>query len=253
MKITTWNVNGFRAAMRNGAANWLVDYRPDILCLQEVKAMHEQVEDQVLLENGYSTFWNSARRPGYSGVACYYRNPSLQLKRGKTPEDEDEEGRTIRVEWDNWVLFNIYFPNGQRGQERVDFKLDFYEKLLEEIEIIRKTGKHVIITGDFNTAHREIDLANPRENSNTSGFLPIEREMIDKYLSRELVDVFRHHYPERVAYTWWTYRFNARTRGIGWRLDYYLMDREAIVHAKDVIVHDDVLGSDHCPVTLILE
>jgi exodeoxyribonuclease-3 len=163
------------------------------------------------------------------------------------------EGRVIRTRHPDFLLYNIYFPNGQRGQERVDFKLDFYARLLEICDDLHARGEAVVITGDFNTAHREIDLKNPKENATTSGFLPEERAWIDKYLEHGFVDAYRRLYPERVQYTWWTYRFGARQRGIGWRLDYFLVSETLMSRVRDVIVHDDVLGSDHCPVTLWIE
>ena len=157
------------------------------------------------------------------------------------------------MDFGRFVLFNIYFPNGQRGQERVDYKLEFYEALLQLINEMRKEKKYAIVTGDFNTAHNEIDLKNPKENETTSGFLPEERAMIDVYLQNHLKDVYRELYPERVQYTWWTYRMNARARGIGWRLDYFLVSEELMQAASDVVIYNEVMGSDHCPVTMLLD
>jgi exodeoxyribonuclease-3 len=156
------------------------------------------------------------------------------------------------MRFEKFTLYNIYFPNGQRGKDRVDYKLEFYAALLEECKRLHDQGESIIITGDFNTAHNDIDLANPRENEKTSGFLPEEREWIDIYLNNGFIDVFRELYPDSVKYTWWTYRVNARARNIGWRLDYYLTSNGFTGEVKDVVVHDDVLGSDHCPVSLIL-
>jgi exodeoxyribonuclease III len=252
MKITTWNVNGIRAALTKGMKEFIQESQPDIICLQEIKARPEQVEESIREIPGYFSIWNPAQRPGYSGVAVFTKKPPLQTVLGLGEERFDVEGRVIRMHWDGFVLYNIYFPNGQRGKERVDYKLEFYSFLLEECKRLHEQGERIIITGDFNTAHNDIDLANPRENEKTSGFLPEEREWIDIYLKNGFKDVYRVLYPETVKYTWWTYRVNARARNIGWRLDYFLTSDNLVSEIKDVIVHDNILGSDHCPVSLIL-
>lgn len=253
MKITTWNVNGYRAVLTKGFREWVIENNPDILCLQEIKARPEQVEESNREFEGYQSYWNPAQRPGYSGVATYLRQQAISTSFGLGDDRFDDEGRVIRTDYADFSLFNVYFPNGQRGQERVDYKLQFYEKLLELCDDLHALGKGVIITGDFNTSHREIDLANPKENQKTSGFLPEERVWIDKYLEHGFIDAFRYLYPESVQYTWWTYRFGARGRNIGWRLDYYLVSKSLIDQVEDVIVFDKVLGSDHCPVSLVLK
>lgn len=254
MKITTWNVNGFRAVLKKGFKENILNLDPDILCLQETKARLDQLSAEDYEIPGYKMVWNAAERPGYSGVATYYKNEQIitGMVCGIGKDEFDLEGRTIRIDSDNFVLVNNYFPNGQRGQDRVDFKLRFYAHLLENCNELHKQGKNVIITGDFNTAHTEIDLANPKENSKTSGFLPEEREWIDVYLSNGFKDAFREIYPEKVQYTWWTYRFTARARNIGWRLDYYLVSDRFLNNVKDVIIHEEIQGSDHCPVSLII-
>lgn len=254
MKITTWNVNGFRAVLKKGFKESISKLDPDILCLQETKAKLEQLSVEDYEIPGYKMLWNSADRPGYSGVATYYKSElTVEGTAFGIGEDEfDLEGRTVRVDCNNFVLFNNYFPNGQRGQDRVDFKLRFYAHLLENCKELHHQGKNIIITGDFNTAHTEIDLANPKENSKTSGFLPEEREWIDIYLNNGFKDAFREIYPEKVQYTWWTYRFTARARNIGWRLDYFLVSNNFLKNVKDVIIHEEILGSDHCPVSLII-
>ena len=253
MKITTWNVNGYRAVIKKGFKETILDINPDILCLQEIKAKQEQLTETEIEIPGYVSLWNSAVRPGYSGVATYLKTNSTQYEYGLGFEEFDIEGRVIKLDLGPFTLFNIYFPNGQRGQERVDYKLRFYAELLKICGRLHEQGRKIIITGDFNTAHREIDLANPKENAKTSGFLPEERVWIDYYLQHGFVDVFREFYPDKVQYSWWTYRFNARLRGIGWRLDYYLMSKELLPAVKDVVIQDDIMGSDHCPVSLILD
>lgn len=253
MKITTWNVNGIRAAIEKGLYNWIAEYSPDILCLQEIKARPEQLEEKYREMEGYQIFWHPAQRPGYSGVATFYKNAPVEISNDMDVEKFNDEGRLIRYRNDGFQLYNVYFPNGQRDEGRLGYKLEFYDQLLKECDLRHKNGEQLIITGDFNTAHNEIDLANPKENSKNSGFLPIEREWIDKYLSHGFVDVYRWLYPDKVEYTWWTYRFGARRKNVGWRLDYFLVSEALLPKVKEVIVHSDVLGSDHCPVTLILD
>ena len=179
-------------------------------------------------------YWNSAKRPGYSGVASYTRINPLEIRLGLGVEEFDDEGRVIRFKFEDFYFYNIYFPNGQRGQDRVDFKLNFYETLLKECDQLHKAGEKIIITGDFNTAHNEIDLANPKENAKTSGFLPEERAWVTKYLSNGFKDAYREIYPDKVEYTWWTYRFKARERNVGWRLDYYLVSDSLMPRVENV-------------------
>jgi exodeoxyribonuclease III len=253
VKITTWNVNGLRAVINKGAFGWTHLHGMDVLCLQEVKARPEQIPLPETILPGYSSYWNPAARGGYSGVAVFSRLEPLEVVYGLGDERFDCEGRSIRLKFDNFYLYNVYFPSGQRGLDRVDFKLEFYKLLLEQCDELHQQGKQIVITGDFNTAHSEIDLANPKSNQKTSGFLPEERAWIDRYLDHGFADVYRSIYPDRVQYTWWTYTSFARTRNIGWRLDYYLISQPLKKLTRDVIVHDDVLGSDHCPVTLIID
>ena len=250
MKITTWNVNGIRAALNKDIAVWVKEFAPDVLCLQELKAKPEQVDLTPLVDLGYSAVLNSAERPGYSGVATLYKENPVAISKGIDIDIFDVEGRVIRTSHPGFELFNIYFPNGGQENKRVPFKLDFYAALLDLCDDLHKQGKKIIITGDFNTAHNEIDLKNPKANSKNTGFLPEEREWIDRYLEHDFVDIFRHLYPEKEQYSWWTYRFKAREKNIGWRLDYYLISSTLVQNVVDVTIHDEVLGSDHCPVTL---
>ncbi len=253
MKIATWNVNGIRAALGKGFREWVSEQSPDVLCLQEIKARPDQLEDAENFLSGYRAFWNPAQRAGYSGVATFVRGTVDAISYGLGEERFDVEGRVIRSDFEDLALFNVYFPNGQRGQERVEYKLEFYALLLKLCDELMAEGRQVVVTGDFNTAHQEIDLANPKENVKTSGFLPEERAWIDRYLAHGFVDAYRQLYPERVQYTWWTYRFGARGRNIGWRLDYYLVSPGLMERVQDVVVYDAVTGSDHCPVSLILQ
>ena len=253
MKIVTWNVNGLRAALKRDALSAVLSWTPDLLCLQEIKARPEQLTDEQRNIPGYQVIWNSAERLGFSGVATLAREEPLEIEHGMNVQQFDVEGRVIRTRHPDFLLYNIYFPNGQRGKDRVDFKLAFYAHLLEICDALHAAGENVIITGDFNTAHQPIDLKNPKENETTSGFLPEEREWVQQFLDHGFVDVYRKLYPEREQYTWWTYRFNARQRGIGWRIDYFLVSEKLVWRVKDVIIHEDITGSDHCPVELVIE
>jgi exodeoxyribonuclease III len=253
MKITTWNVNGIRAVLQKGALNWVNQVQPDVLCLQEVKARREQVTGLDDLLVGYDGYWNSAAKAGYSGVAVFTRVKPLEVTYGLGDERFDSEGRVIRLRFPDFLLYNIYFPNGQRGHDRVEFKLDFYANLLEQCDRLHASGERVVITGDFNTSHREIDLAHPKSNQNTSGFLPQERAWLDRYLEHQFCDVYRRLYPNKVEYTWWTYISNARARNVGWRLDYFLATEAMVERVRDVVIHADLFGSDHCPVSMIVD
>ncbi len=253
MKITTWNVNGIRAALGKGLKEWVLLENPDVLCLQEVKANSSQLTEDQANFPGYKQVWNSAKKPGYSGVATFFTQHPEQVMLGLDVPEFDDEGRVICSRHPGFLLFNIYFPNGQRGQERLDFKINFYSRLLELCDTLHNNGESIIITGDFNTSHKDIDLRNPRENEKNSGFLPEERVWIDKYLEHGFVDIFRNLYPEKVQYTWWTYRLQARPRNIGWRLDYFLISEDLVKNVQEVKIHDDIMGSDHCPVTINLD
>jgi exodeoxyribonuclease-3 len=252
MEIVTWNVNGLRAALRKGMLDWVLETTPDVLCLQETRVRPEQLEESQKTVEGYHILWNPAERAGYSGVSTWTRQPPLDPQFGLGDPRFDSEGRVIRTRHDDFLLYNVYFPNGQRGKERVDYKLAFYARLLDICDSLHEKGENIIITGDFNTAHNEIDLKNPKANEKNSGFLPEERAWIDKYLEHGFVDAFRALYPEREQYTWWSYRFNARQRNIGWRLDYFLVSEALMPRVRDVVIHEEVMGSDHCPVRLIL-
>ncbi len=253
MKIVTWNVNGVRAALNKGSAEWWKSHQMDVLCLQEIKAMPEQLtEEQHAGFEGFQAIWNPAQRKGYSGVATFTKTPPVEIQLGMGSERFDTEGRLIQTRFDDYVLFNIYFPNGQRDKGRLQYKLDFYAHLLELCEQMHASGDQIILTGDFNTAHQPIDLKNPKQNEKTSGFMPIERAWIDKYLEYGFVDVYRKKYPEREEYTWWTYRSNARARNVGWRLDYFLVSESLVDRVQDVVILKEVMGSDHCPVQIEL-
>lgn len=253
MKITTWNINGIRAAMGKNILDWVSSYQPDVLCLQEIKAKEEQIEIDAIKGIGYEVVFNPAERPGYSGTATLFKQNPPEIIKGLGKDIFDNEGRVIRTRFDDFELFNIYFPNGGRDNNRVPYKLDFYAYLLDMCDQMQKEGREIIITGDFNTAHNEIDLKNPKANEKNTGFLPEERVWIDRYLEHGFIDAYRSLYPKEESYTWWTYRFSARQKNIGWRLDYFLVTRGIMQRTKDVVIHSEVMGSDHCPVTIIID
>ncbi len=254
MLLFSWNVNGIRAAVKKGYREWFRNCGADIVCLQETKAHPDQLPEDVLHPEGYHAAWNAARRKGYSGVATFSRKKPRAVHYGMGIERFDTEGRLLRHEFPGFDLFNVYFPNGGAGPERLQFKLDFYEAFLEHCEALRRKGKKLVIGGDVNTAHREIDLKNPKENEKNSGFMPVERAWIDKFIARGYVDTFRLFHPDEPDhYTWWTYRTNARERNVGWRLDYFFVSEDLVKRVKDAFICPEVMGSDHCPVGLVLK
>ena len=254
LTITTWNVNGIRAVFKNKGDEWWRKYDPDVLCLQEIRARPDQLtKTQLDLFKDNHPVWNPAERPGYSGVATFSKNKPVDSELGFGIPNFDQEGRVIQSILPGFRLFNIYFPNGGRDLSRVGYKLEFYQELLEICDQLHAKGEKIIICGDFNTCHQPIDLRNSKANEGNTGFLPEEREWIDIYLEHGFRDIFRDLYPEREQYTWWTYRMNARERNVGWRLDYFMISDELSQDVEDVIIHDDVMGSDHCPVSLLID
>ena len=253
MKLYSWNVNGIRAAERKGFLDWLDQIQPDILCLQETKARVYQLGSSLIKDHGYHTYWHSAQKAGYSGVATFCKEEPYFIQEGLGIDRFDSEGRVLITEHENFLLYNIYFPNGQKDDTRLNYKLDFYDELLPIVNDQVENGNNVIITGDWNTAHHPIDLARPKENEKTSGFMPIERQRIDTYVSHGWVDTFRHFHSDSDRYTWWTYRFGARERNIGWRIDYFFVNEILVEQLDNADIHPDIMGSDHCPVSLTLK
>lgn len=253
MRVLSWNVNGIRAAIRNGFKEWIIKESADIICLQEVKATLEQFTLSYGPIDSYHLTWNNANRPGYSGVANLNKIQPVSTQLGFGIEEFDNEGRIILQEFEKFYLYNIYFPNGKKNDNRLDYKLRFYDAFLDHAEEIRKTGKAIIACGDYNTAHKEIDLKNPKANEIYSGFLPVERAWMDKLVSAGYLDTFRTFNQEPEQYSWWTYRMNARKRNIGWRIDYFFIDEEHKNMVKDAFILQEITGSDHCPVGIELE
>ena len=252
MKLLSWNVNGVRAIKGKGFLDWLNRESPDILCLQETKARPEQLDDDLKEPPGYHTYWNYGERKGYSGVAVFTKEEPLDVRYDFGDSGLDIEGRVIVAEYPGFTLFDIYYPNGKKDRERLDYKMNFYETFLKYADSLKNAGKKLVICGDVNTAHNEIDLARPRENGKVSGFLPEERAWIDKFLSHGYVDTFRHFSNESNQYTWWDFKSGARARNVGWRLDYFFVSGDLLPSLADAFIMPDVMGSDHCPLGIIL-
>ncbi len=253
IEIISWNVNGIRAVANKEALKWIDDRDTDILCLQEIKAQKEQIPENLFDKEFLEVHINSASKKGYSGTATFSMLKSDFVS--TCPEiDTTNEGRIIEIHYDDVVLFNVYFPNGQRDEERLNHKMKFYDDFLSHCEALRKDGKSIIICGDVNTAHREIDLKNPKANAKTSGFLPIERAWIDKLLEYGYIDTFRYVHGDIIdKYSWWSYRHQARAKNVGWRIDYFFISEDLAENLEDAFILDEIEGSDHCPVGIRIE
>ncbi len=253
LKLFAWNVNGIRAVEKKGFLDWLLRTQGDIVAVQETKASPAQLSEALLRPIGYYADWSSAEKKGYSGVGTYSKTKPLAVKIGLDDERFDSDGRILISDFDRFVLFNIYFPNGGRGPEWVKHKLDFYKRFLEVVAVHMRQGRSVVATGDVNTAYAEIDLARPRENTKKSGFMPEERAALGEFFAAGLIDTFRFKYPTEVKYTWWDMVTRARERNVGWRIDYFLVSRDLKDRIADAAIHADVMGSDHCPISLTLD
>lgn len=253
MTIFSWNVNGIRAIERKGFAEWLQNSGADIVALQETKAAPEQLDPGLRAPPGFSSDWCVAEKKGYSGVATYSRRRPESVQRGLGDARFDNEGRVLLSRFADFDFFNIYFPSGTSGPERVLYKLAFYERFIDFISGYLAGGRPLIVAGDVNTAYAEVDLARPRENVKNSGFLPVEREALGRFFAAGLVDTFRHCRPDDVAYSWWSLRSNARARNVGWRLDYIFVSPNLADRIVSAATHPEVIGSDHCPVSVQIE
>ncbi len=256
--LLSWNVNGIRALAKKKLVNeqdffeWLEKVSPDFLCLQETKAHPDQVTEELLNPPGYKGYWSAAERKGYSGVVTFAKEEPINVTTELGSKKLDNEGRHVILEYSNFVLANSYFPNGKKNAERLQYKLDYYDKFLEVMENYRKNGKSVIFCGDVNTAHKPIDLTHPKANEAISGFLPIERAWLDKIIDMGYIDSLRHFYPDKPEkYTWWSMRnIGARDRNVGWRLDYFFVSSNLLEKVTKAYILTEVIGSDHCPVGL---
>ena len=258
MKIISWNVNGIRAVAQKGFFDWFSQQDADIVCLQETKAFPEQLGFDLKNPNGYYAVWHTGKTPGYAGVATFSKQKPISEKNHfEEITHFHEDGRVVETKFKDFTLLNIYFPNGgdrADGTEMLFYKLKFYEHFLEYIDTLQNQGERVIVCGDFNVCHQEIDIARPKENENSIGFLPVERAWISQIIEHGYVDVFRYFHPtEKDAYTWWSYRSGARPRNVGWRLDYFFVSSDLIDTVVNISHQTDVLGSDHCPVCLELQ
>lgn len=256
IKLISWNVNGFRAVMKKDFLTSVQALDADVLALQETKLQEGQLTDAMRDIKGYAPYFAFAStKKGYSGVAAYSRIEPQTVRTGMDIEQFDAEGRMIELDLGDFIFFNIYFPNGQMSEQRLQYKLDFYEAFFAYADKLRSAGRSLVISGDFNTAHNEIDLKNPKANEKRSGFLRIERDWLDRIVADGYVDTFRTLHPDTVKYSWWSYRFRARERNAGWRIDYFFVTPDIMEKGwiKDAYIDNDIFGSDHCPVGLVLE
>ncbi len=253
VKLLCWNVNGIRAVKGKGFLEWLYRESPDILCLQETKAHPEQLSKDLQEPDGYHTYWNYPERKGYSGVAIFTREKPVSVVYDFGVTKLEMEGRVVITEYPEFMLFNVYFPNGKKDNIRLQYKMDFYDVFLQFADSLKAKGKKLVVCGDFNTAHREIDLARPKENGKVSGFLPEERAWIDKFVAHGYIDIFRHFNKEPNQYTWWDLKTRARERNVGWRIDYFFVSENLLPSVSKAFIMSEVIGSDHCPVGMILK
>ncbi len=249
MKIISWNVNGIRAVLKKGFTDFVSKENPTILCIQETKAHPDQVDE--LLQEYEHHFWNSADKKGYSGTAVFSKIKPLNVSYGGNIKEGDTEGRIITLEFDTFYLVNVYTMNAQRGLARIESRKKWDNKFLKYLTELEKT-KPVVTCGDFNVAHKEIDLARPKQNMKNAGFSPQERAGFDKYITNGFIDTFRLFNEKPEQYSWWSYRFNARKKNIGWRIDYFLTSGKLKSKVKNSQILDEVMGSDHAPIKLVL-
>ena len=250
MKLISWNVNGIRACVKKGFLDYFNEQDADIFCIQETKLQEGQID---LNLEGYYQYWNYAKKKGYSGTAIFSKKKPLSVSYGLNIEEHDQEGRIITLEFENFYMITVYTPNSQTGLARLNYRMkweDDFKAYLKDLNI----KKHVILCGDLNVAHKEIDLKNPKNNINNPGFTVFEREKLTNLLDEGFIDSFRYLYPDKeFIYSWWSYRFNARKNNAGWRIDYFLTSDKLQDKIEDALIDTEILGSDHCPVILILK
>ena len=254
LELVSWNVNGIRACHRKGCWEWVRKTAPDIISIQETKATEEQVPADIMAQQGLISYFDSPKeKKGYSGVGVISTITPERIEKGIGVPSLDKEGRSLTLFFKNFILINTYFPNGGGGPVRLAYKLKYYDAFLKYVETLRKKQKHIIFCGDINTAHMEIDLARPKENEKNTGFLPIERAWMDTVVSKGYIDVFRKRNPNlRDAYSYWDMKTFARQRNVGWRIDYFFATPDIYPYIQDARIHSDVLGSDHCPISISL-
>ena len=253
IKLYSWNVNGIRAVQNKGFFDWFAREKPDAVCLQETKARPEQLDTSLTALPGYQAYWNFPQKKGYAGVALYTRENPQDVKYDLGGGKLDIEGRVISADYGAFILMNIYFPNGGRGNARVPYKMQFYDLFLEYADSLVKSGKKLVVCGDLNTAHQEIDLARPKENVKNTGFLPEERAWMDKFEAHGYIDTFRHFHKEPEQYTFWDMKTGARARNVGWRIDYFFVSQNLVKSVTRSFIQTEVNGSDHCPIGMTLK
>lgn len=253
MKIISYNVNGIRAALKKGFVDWLQQENPDIVCIQETKAQENQIDSELFKTLGYYSYWFSAQKKGYSGVGILTKIKPDHVEKGMRISQYDIEGRMIRIDIGDISIASIYHPSGTSGDIRQAFKMQWLEDFLDFVENLRKEKKNLILGGDFNIAHKEIDIHDPVGNKDNSGFLPEERAWIDRFIAHNYIDTFRYFHEDVAKYSWWTYRFQARSRNKGWRIDYFFVTKAMETKLIDAEILVDVYHSDHCPILLTID
>ena len=253
MKIISYNLNGIRAAMGKDLAGWLSDQNADVFCIQESKAQPDQVDVSPFEELGYTAHWHSAEKKGYSGVITFTKATPDKVEIGCGHELYDNEGRVIRTDIGELTILNIYFPSGTTGDVRQSVKMEFLDFIFDHIAELRKTRPNLVVCGDYNIAHNEVDIHNPKGLQTTSGFLPEEREWMTKYFNSGMIDTFRHFHKDPHQYSWWSYRAGARQRNKGWRIDYIAASEPLADKLVNADIHQDAVHSDHCPISLELK
>jgi exodeoxyribonuclease-3 len=248
IRIISWNVNGLRAVHKKGFLDWFTSEQPAIMCVQETKVSPDQIPEELRVVKGYDVYYATADRKGYSGVGLFTKPKPRRVEQGLGIRKFDVEGRVIIADYESFILFNVYFPNGKISKDRLKYKLAFYDEFLSYIDRLLRRGKKLIICGDVNTAHKEIDLSRPKENAKISGFLPEERLWIDRLLDHGFIDTFRVFNKQAGQYSWWDVKTRARQRNVGWRIDCFYVTENLIKNLKAAFILSDVMGSDHCPI-----
>ena len=246
-RLISWNVNGLRAVLKNGFLEWLHQTKPDILCIQESRVLPQELDEEHKNPKGYRSYWHPAMKKGYSGVATYTRKEPREVYT-LGMDCFDSEGRVQVLDFEDYTVINTYWPNSQPNRKRIDYKIEFCDAIQRFCGSLVKAGKNIIVSGDFNIAHKEIDLARPKQNQESPGFLPEEREAMTRFLESGFVDTFRHFTEDPHHYTWWSYRAGARAKNIGWRIDYHCVNAGLLPRLKNSIILPEVFGSDHCPI-----